>query len=193
MALTANAHAQGCLIRQQCANPRPFTAVQQPVRRASRHNCTCSARPSPETFDRRDAMLSMAAAAAVLNLQPAQADGGKHQHNSVLALVMSFPCNPVGLPVQKLRLCMAKLRRPRAMEGMEGMQKKGPSKYSPDRPCNFCYTPSSLLHIIVSEARSSCSLATPGKMCCSKCRYTFEYPAAWKVDVVNKASMYWEP
>ena len=86
MALLANAHVQGCLTRHHCANPRPFTAVQQPVRRASRHTCTCSARPRPETFDRRDAMLSMAAAAAVLNVQPAQADGGKHRNITAFRL-----------------------------------------------------------------------------------------------------------
>jgi len=77
MAFMASLQLSG-LGRHQAANVRPFSSSQQPVRRTRvKRACTCSASEAPRALDRRETLLSLAAVATALNVNQAEAEGGK--------------------------------------------------------------------------------------------------------------------
>ena len=84
--------------RHQAANIRPFSSSQQPVRGTCvKHACTCFASEAPRALDRRETLLSLAAVATALNVNQAEAEGGKLQpcmspgmHHSLTAAIVTL-------------------------------------------------------------------------------------------------------
>lgn len=80
MQIVLMASAQlSCAGRHQFPSVKPFSSPQQTARRAfkTRHVCACSATDITRGLDRRETLLSLAAAAAALNVSQAEAEGGE--------------------------------------------------------------------------------------------------------------------
>ena len=64
--------------RHHVGNVSPFRTSLQPVRKGcTRHVCACSASDSTVGLDRRQTLLSLAAAVTALNVSETQAEGGE--------------------------------------------------------------------------------------------------------------------
>lgn len=174
---------------QQCscrALPRsgakPSLVFRRPVpTRAARRQqaCTCSAEQRhAHGLSRREALLAFGGAAAVaLTPLPSSAEEGGactaagHQSGCTRCL-HTLRLRSCSVLLQKQRPCMAEPPHPQVMVAMEAMLRRLPSEAS---ICSLFNT--------ITWLRFN---ARPAGFPAAICRYTFEYPATWKLDTVNK-------
>ena len=159
---------------------RPFPKLagrrQQACTCSAEHRCTCSAEQRHADLSRREALLAFGGAAAVaLTPLPSSAEeGGPALLQAVTLGCIHHPRIPrpedCHNSLQKQRPCMAEPPRPPAMVAMEAMLRRLQSE-------------AVNLPSIHKTFRLNARLAGSSA---AICRYTFEYPATWKLDTVNK-------
>ena len=119
--------------RHTCSSVRPFSSTRRSPRTAPTYQaCRCSARHRHDEIDRRDALLSLAAAVASASVGPAFAAAAPAPVPGTYAACYWLRAITKGsylkLQVQSLKLSLAKPRRLQATEVTEAMPRRVRSK-----------------------------------------------------------------